>query len=54
MFKNTYRQNVDELQFILAEKIYDSIKKCYTDICDVAENLGFKADNIKNVKIRED
>ena len=50
MFKNTYRQNADETQFILAEKIYDSIRECDTDICDVAENLGFKADNIKNVK----
>ena len=49
-FKNTSRQNADELQFILAEKIYDSIRECDTDICDVAENLGFKADNIKNVK----
>ncbi len=50
MFKNTYSQNADELQFILAEKIYDSIRECDTDICDVAENLGFKVDNIKNVK----
>ena len=50
IFKNTDRQNADELQFILAEKIYDSIRGCDTDICDVAENLGFKADNIKNVK----
>lgn len=50
IFKNTYRQNADELQFILAEKIYDSIRVCDTDICDIAENLGFKADNIKNVK----
>jgi hypothetical protein len=50
MFKNPYRQNADELQFKLAEKIYDSIRECDTDICDIAENLGFKADNIKNVK----
>ena len=50
MFKNTSRQNAAELQFILAEKIYDSIRGCDTDISDVAENLGFKADNIKNVK----
>jgi hypothetical protein len=50
MFKNPYRKNADELQFILAEKIYDSIRECDTDICDIAENLGFKADNIKNVK----
>jgi len=50
IFKNTYRQNADELQFILAEKMYDSIRVCDTDICNIAENLGFKADNIKNVK----
>lgn len=50
MFKNPYRQNADELQFKLAEKIYNSIRECDTDICDIAENLGFKADNIKNVK----
>ena len=50
MFKNHYRQNADELQFKLAEEIYDSIRECDTDICDIAENLGFKADNIKNVK----
>ena len=49
-FKNPSRKNADELQFKLAEKIYDSIRKSDTDICDIAENLGFKADNIKNVK----
>lgn len=51
IFKKTYSQNPDELQFILAEKIYDSIRECDTNICTVAENLGFKSDNIKNVKI---
>jgi len=50
MFENPYRKNADELQFKLAEEIYDSIRECDTDICDIAENLGFKADNIKNVK----
>jgi len=50
VFQNPSRQNADELQFKLAEKIYDSIRECDTDICDIAENLGFKADNIKNVK----
>lgn len=50
MFKNPYCKNADELQFELAEEIYDSIRECDTDICDIAENLGFKADNIKNVK----
>jgi hypothetical protein len=50
MLKNPDRKNADELQFKLAEEIYDSIRECDTDICDIAENLGFKADNIKNVK----
>lgn len=50
MFKNPDRKNADELQFKLAEEIQDSIRECDTDICDIAENLGFKADNIKNVK----
>ncbi len=49
-FKNLSRKNADELQFELAEKIYNSIRECDTDICDIAKNLGFKADNIKNVK----
>lgn len=34
----------------VADQIYDSIRESDTDICDIAENLGFKADNIKNVK----
>ena len=48
--KNPYRQNADELGYKLANQIYDSIRESDTDICDIAENLGFKADNIKNVK----
>ena len=28
----------------------DAIRKCDIDICDITENLGFKADNIKNMK----
>jgi hypothetical protein len=48
--KNPYRQSADELQFGLAEKVYASIRESDTDICDIASNLGFKADNIKNVK----
>jgi len=50
MIQNPSRQNADELQFKLAEKIYDSIRESDTDICDIASNLGFKADNVKNVK----
>ena len=30
--KNSYRQSVDELQFGLAEKVYDSIRESDTDI----------------------
>lgn len=49
-FKTTSRQKADELKFKLAEEIHDSIRECDTDICDIVENLGFKADNIKNLK----
>ena len=50
MFENPYHKNAYELQFELAEEIYNSIRECDTDICDIAKNLGFKADNIKNIK----
>ena len=50
IIKNPYRENAYELSNNLADQIYDSIRECDTDICDIAENLGFKADNIKNVK----
>jgi hypothetical protein len=48
--KNPYRDCPYELGDKLADQIYNSIRECDTDICDIAENLGFKADNIKNVK----
>lgn len=35
-FSNPSRKNADELQFKLAEKIYDSIKEYDMDICDIA------------------
>ena len=50
IIKNPYHENAYELSYNLADQIYDSIRECDTDICDIAENLGFKADNIKNVK----
>lgn len=50
ILKNPYRENAYELGDKLADKMYDSIRSCDTDICDIAENVGFKADNIKNVK----
>jgi hypothetical protein len=48
--KNPYHEYAYELGDKLADQIYDSIRQCDTDICDIAENLYFKADNIKNVK----
>ena len=48
--KNPYCENAYELAHKLADQIYDSIRQCDTDICDIVENLGFKVDNIKNVK----
>lgn len=48
--KNPYHEGPYELGDKLADQIYDSIRESDTDICDIAQNLGFKADNIKNVK----
>lgn len=50
VLKNRYRESSYELGDKLANKMYDSIRECDTDICDIAQNLGFKADNIKKVK----
>jgi len=50
ILKNRYRQSANELSYKLTDKIYDSIRSCHTHICDIAENLGFKADSIKTVK----
>ena len=47
IIKNPCHENVYELKYRLVDQIYG---ECDTDICDIAENLGFKADNIKNVK----
>ena len=41
---------VQELEDILADQIYDSIRECNTDISDIAENVGFKVENIKKLK----
>ena len=50
MFKNPDPNYADILEDSLAETIYDSIRECDTDICDIAENIGCKADNIKKIK----
>ena len=49
-FKNPEREPTLVLQDLLAEEIYSSIRKCDTDISDIASNLGYKADNIKLIK----
>ena len=48
--KNSYHEGPYELGDKLADQMYESIRESDTDICDIAQNLGFKADNIKNVK----
>lgn len=50
ILKNPYHEDAYELSYNLADQIYDSVRNCDTYICDIAESLGFKADNIRNVK----
>jgi len=50
ILKNPYHEGPYELGDKLADQIYESIRESDTNICDIAQNLGFKADNIKNVK----
>uniref|UniRef100_UPI004057B427 hypothetical protein n=1 Tax=Candidatus Electrothrix sp. TaxID=2170559 RepID=UPI004057B427 len=50
ILKNPYHEGAYELADKLADQIYESIRESDTDICDIAQNLGFKADNIKHVK----
>lgn len=48
--KNPYREGSYELGDNLADQIYESIRESDTEICNIAQNLGFKVDNIKNIK----
>ena len=48
--ENADRMGVDQLENKLVEQMYNSIRDNHKDISDIAGNLGFKADNIKNVK----
>jgi len=50
IIKNPYHMDATELQFKLADKLYDFMREKDTDISDIAANLGFKADNIKKCK----
>ena len=48
--KAPYPQSDYEFSDPLAGQMYDLIRKSDTDICDIASNLGFNADNIKQLK----
>ena len=50
ILQNPYHDGPYELGDKLADQIYESIRESDTDICDIAQTLGFKAKNIKNVK----
>nr|YP_009059262.1 hypothetical protein [Eunotia naegelii]YP_009059312.1 hypothetical protein [Eunotia naegelii]AHI51209.1 hypothetical protein [Eunotia naegelii]AHI51259.1 hypothetical protein [Eunotia naegelii] len=50
IFENEYINSPEELIFVLAERVYKSIRESNTDIDDIAQNLGFKQINIKNLK----
>lgn len=50
IIRNPYNDSAYELSNKLAEKIYNQIRESDIDVCDIAQNLNFKADNIKNVK----
>jgi hypothetical protein len=50
IIKNPYCDSAYELNDKLAKQIYDSIRKSDMDIWHIAKNLGFKTDNIKNLK----
>ena len=49
-FSNPHRYCTAELESELAELMYNSIRKLDLDICNIAENLNYKADNIKRIK----
>lgn len=48
--QNPYREDAHELGYKLEEQMYNSIRDCDTDVCDIASDLRFKADNIHKVK----
>jgi hypothetical protein len=45
---NLYNGDVYELSDLLADQLYDSIRQSDTDISDIANNLNFKFNNIKD------
>jgi hypothetical protein len=47
---NKYLDSANELQFVLAEDLYTSIRNSNTDVLKIAKALGFKIDNIQKIK----
>lgn len=50
IIENLSDMSVYDLNNILSEKIYASIRDSDTDICDIAKNLGYKAEHIEKIK----
>lgn len=50
LLKNIPGDTAPEWNAQLAHQIYESIRKCDTDILNIAINLGFKGNNIKKMK----
>ena len=48
--RSTIGCDARELEEMLANQIYDGIRESDTDICTIASNVGYKADNIKKIK----
>ena len=47
---NPDKWNANELQFDLAEKIYDNIRSSNDDVARIAKNYGWKVENVQKVK----
>jgi len=50
MFENSYNLNYQELNFELANRIYELIRQSDEDICKIVSNIEFRTNNIKNIK----
>lgn len=50
MFENSYRLNYQELNFELANRIYELIRQSDEYICKIVSNIEFRTNDIKNIK----
>ena len=46
MFENSYKLNYQELNFELANRIYELIRQSDEDICKIVSNIEFRTNNI--------